>query len=127
MEATTIITFNEGTKQCIEERMSIMWETFRVDMNRILLELKEKISSSINGVSSNQGMQFSSCDSYFVDEPGSLRTHVSIFKAAPVAPPQTNTDRGRTLASANTITRGPLPDKGPTPATNSRKRNTRKP
>ncbi|GKD74795.1 hypothetical protein Tco_1333077, partial [Tanacetum coccineum] len=35
------------------------------------------------------------------------------------ASPWTNTGRGRTLASANTITRGPLPDKGPTPATNS--------
>ncbi|GKE68793.1 hypothetical protein Tco_1526865 [Tanacetum coccineum] len=55
------------------------------------------------------------------------KTHVSIFKAAPVAPPRTNTDRRRTLASANTITRGPFPDKGPTPATDSRKQNTRKP
>ncbi|GJY10615.1 hypothetical protein Tco_0378800 [Tanacetum coccineum] len=55
------------------------------------------------------------------------KMHVSIFKAAPVTPPRTNTNRGRILASADTITRGPLPDKGPTPATNSRKRNTRKP
>ncbi|GJR01665.1 3-ketoacyl-CoA synthase 5-like protein [Tanacetum coccineum] len=59
--------------------------------------------------------------------PNFKKTHVSIFKAAPVAPSQTNTDRGRILASADTIARGLLPDKGPTPATNSRKRNTRKP
>ncbi|GJX99844.1 putative reverse transcriptase domain-containing protein [Tanacetum coccineum] len=55
------------------------------------------------------------------------KTHVSICKAAPVAPPRTNTDRGRILVFADTITRGPLPDNGPTPATNSYKRNTRKP
>ncbi|GJU35388.1 phosphoinositide phospholipase C 6-like protein, partial [Tanacetum coccineum] len=59
--------------------------------------------------------------------PDISKTHVSIFKAAPVALPQTNTDRRRTLASANTITRGPLPDKRPTPATNNHKQNTRKP
>ncbi|GJS12677.1 F-box protein-like protein [Tanacetum coccineum] len=59
--------------------------------------------------------------------PDISKTHVSIFKAATVVPPRTNTDRGRILATADAITRGPLPDKGPTPATNSRKRNTRKP
>ncbi|GJR31135.1 ribonuclease H-like domain-containing protein [Tanacetum coccineum] len=59
--------------------------------------------------------------------PDISKTHVSIFKAATVVPPRTNTDRGRILATADAITRGHLPDKGPTPATNSRKRNTRKP
>ncbi|GJY72811.1 hypothetical protein Tco_0477242 [Tanacetum coccineum] len=47
------------------------------------------------------------------------KTHVSISKAAPVAFPWINADRGRILTSADTITRGPLPDKGPTPATNN--------
>ncbi|GJX10245.1 hypothetical protein Tco_0200104 [Tanacetum coccineum] len=54
------------------------------------------------------------------------KTHVSISKAAPVAFPRTNADRRRILTSVDTITRGPLLDKGPTPATNSHKRNTRK-
>ncbi|GJT76488.1 reverse transcriptase domain-containing protein [Tanacetum coccineum] len=49
------------------------------------------------------------------------KTHVSISKAAPVAFPRTNADRGKILASADTITRGPFPDKGPTPATNNLK------
>ncbi|GKD10008.1 DEAD-box ATP-dependent RNA helicase 10-like protein [Tanacetum coccineum] len=53
--------------------------------------------------------------------PDISKTHVSIFKAAPAALPRKNTDRGTALASANTITRGPLSDKGPTPATNSHK------
>ncbi|GKB43611.1 hypothetical protein Tco_0888553 [Tanacetum coccineum] len=59
--------------------------------------------------------------------PDMPKMHVSISKAAPVAFPRTNADRGRILTSADTITRGPLPDKGPTPTTNSHKRNTRKP
>ncbi|GKC60755.1 hypothetical protein Tco_1088353 [Tanacetum coccineum] len=59
--------------------------------------------------------------------PDISKTHASILSTAPRAPPWTNTGRGRTLASANTIIRGPLPDKRPTPDTNSYKRNTRKP
>ncbi|GJT46199.1 hypothetical protein Tco_0954914 [Tanacetum coccineum] len=46
------------------------------------------------------------------------RTREYYLKAAPLCTPRTNMDCGRTLTSADTITRGPLPDKRPTPATN---------
>ncbi|GKA22543.1 hypothetical protein Tco_0708505 [Tanacetum coccineum] len=40
--------------------------------------------------------------------PDTPKMHASIFKAAPVAPPRTNADRGRILTSADTITRETL-------------------
>lgn len=53
---TSIIAItDEGIKQYIDKAISVVRETFRIEIKWLLAEFKEEVSSSINGVSSNQG------------------------------------------------------------------------